>query len=130
MRVFIVDDSTLVLERLTDLLKEVADLQLVGKAGTVPEAIKSIRDVNPDAVILDLQMPGGSGLDVLRAIRPDHPALHILICTNYPYPKYREECLTAGADFFLDKSTEFERIPVILRELIRDAAVKTAPTTR
>jgi len=130
MKVFIVDDSALVLERLTDLLKEIPDLHLVGKAGNVPEAIKSIRDVNPDAVILDLQMPGGSGLDVLRAIRPDHPSLHILICTNYPYPKYREECLTAGADFFLDKSAEFERIPVIFRELIRDAAVKTAPATR
>jgi DNA-binding NarL/FixJ family response regulator len=41
-----------------------------------------------------------------------------VICTNYPYPQYREECLTAGANFFLDKSAEFEKIPAILRELI------------
>jgi DNA-binding NarL/FixJ family response regulator len=80
-------------------------------------------------VILDLQMPGGSGLDVLRAVRPGHPSLQVVICTNYPYPKYRDECMTAGANFFLDKSTEFEKIPVIFRELIR-AAAKIAPASR
>ena len=62
-----------------------------------------------DLVFLDLQMPGGSGLEVLRAIRPDHPALQILVCTNYAYPRYREECLSAGANYFLDKSAELSR---------------------
>jgi DNA-binding NarL/FixJ family response regulator len=126
MRVLIADDSAVVVERLSDLLREIPAIELVGGAGTVPEAIASIREMSPDAVILDLQMPGGTGLDVLRAIRPGHPALQIVICTNYPYPKYRDECMTAGANFFLDKSTEFEKIPVIFRELIRTAA-KTAP---
>jgi DNA-binding NarL/FixJ family response regulator len=60
-----------------------------------------------------------SGLDVPRAIRADLPHLYVLICTNYPYPQYREGCLTAGANFFLDKSAEFERIPAIIRELIQ-----------
>ena len=87
------------------------------------------RKMKPDALILDLQMPGGSGLDVLRAIRVEHPHLHVLICTNYPYPQYREECMTAGANFFLDKSAEFEKIPAILRELIQNET-KISPATR
>jgi DNA-binding NarL/FixJ family response regulator len=128
MKVFIADDSRVVVERLADLLQEeVPGAQLVGQAGDVPEAVRGIKKMRPDALILDLQMPGGSGLDVLRAIRTDCPHLHVLICTNYPYPQYREECLTAGANFFLDKSAEFQKIPAILRELIRKQT-KTSPT--
>ena len=118
MRVFIADDSTVVVQRLADLLQEVPGAQLVGQARDVPEAVHGIQEMKPDAVILDLQMPGGTGLDVLRAIRTDYPHLAVLICTNYPYPRYREECLTAGANFFLDKSAEFGKIPAILRKLI------------
>jgi DNA-binding NarL/FixJ family response regulator len=126
MRVLIADDSTVVVERLADLLKEVVGVDLVGRANTVPEAIRSIVNKNPDAIILDLQMPGGSGLDVLKAIRQSHPSLWVVICTNYPYPPYREECIAAGANYFLDKSSEFQKIPSIFRELIRKAP-KVAP---
>jgi DNA-binding NarL/FixJ family response regulator len=129
MKVFIADDSTVVLERLSDLLQEVPGVKIVGCASDVPEAIRSIPEANPDAVILDLQMPGGSGLEVLRAIRRTHPSLCVLICTNYPYPQYREECIAAGANFFLDKSAEFEKIPIIFRELI-DHGTRTTSATR
>ena len=129
MKIFIADDSMVVVERLVDLLDEVPGAQLVGQAGDVPEAVRGIQEMKPDAIILDLQIPGGSGLDVLRAIRMDYPDLYVLICTNYPYPQYREECLTAGANFFLDKSAEFEKIPAILRELI-EKETKISPSAR
>ena len=129
MRVFIADDSIPVVERLADLLEDVPGAQLVGRAGDVPEAVRCIQNVKPDALILDLQMPGGSGLDVLRAIRTEHPRLYVLICTNYPYPQFREKCLNAGANVFLDKSTEFEKIPDILRGLIENDT-KVSPGSR
>ena len=119
MKVFIADDSRVVVERLASLLEEVPGALLVGQAGDVPEAVQGIQEMKPDALILDLHMPGGSGLDVLRAIRTDHPDLYVVICTNYPYAEYRAECLTAGANLFLDKSAEFEKIPSVLRELIQ-----------
>jgi len=125
MKVFIADDSKIVVERLADLLRDVRGVEVAGQAGDALEAVRCIRRMNPDAVILDLQMPGGSGLDVLRAIRPDHPGLYVLICTNYAYPQFREECLSAGANYFLDKSTEFEKIPDILRELLGKASKTT-----
>jgi len=120
MKVFIADDSPLFVERLTELLRDVPGIELAGQAGDVPESVRCIQQVKPDAVILDLQMSGGSGLDVLRAIRPDHPGLYVLICTNYPYPQYRKECLSAGANYFLDKSAEFEEIPAILYRYLRN----------
>jgi DNA-binding NarL/FixJ family response regulator len=129
MKVFIADDSLPIVERLTDLLQEISGVELAGYASEVGEAVRSIRRLKPDAVILDLQMPGGSGLDVLRAVRQDLPGLHVLICTNYPYLQLRDQCLSAGADYFLDKSAEFDKIPAILRELKRSLA-KTAPAAR
>ena len=118
MKVFIADDSGAVVKRLADLLDEVPGAQLVGQANDVREAVEGVQKLSPDVLILDLQMPGGTGLDVLRAIRVDHPHLYVLICTNYPYSQLREECFGAGANFFLDKSAEFEKIPAILRELL------------
>jgi len=122
MKVFVADDSKIVVERLVDLLRDVPGVQFAGQAGDVPEALRSIQQVHPDVVILDMQMPGGSGLDVLRVIRRDHPRLYVLICTNHPYPQYRDECLSAGANFFLDKTAEFAKIPAILCKLIENEA--------
>ncbi len=129
MKVFIADDSKIVVDRLADLLRDVRGVEVAGQAGDALEAVRCIRQVNPDAVILDLQMLGGSGLDVLRAIRPDHPGLYVLICTNYAYPQFREECLSAGANYFLDKSTEFDKIPDILREVLGKVS-KATPAAR
>lgn len=129
MRVFIADDSRAVMERLADLLEDVPGAELVGQAGDVPDAVRRIQKMKPDALILDLQMPGGSGLDVLRAIRTEQPRICVLVFTNYPYPQFREECLSAGANFFLDKSKEFEKIPDILRGLIQNEP-KVFPSSR
>lgn len=128
MRVFITDDSKIVVERLADLLKDVSGVKVVGQAGNALDAVLSIRETNPDAVILDLQMPGGSGLDVLRAIRRGHPRLQVLICTNFAYPQYRDKCMAAGANYFLDKSADFDKIPAILRQLIKSTSKRTHAT--
>jgi two-component system response regulator DesR len=125
MKVFIADDSLPIVERLDDLVHGIAGVEIAGHASDVPGAVRGIQEMKPDVLILDLQMPGGSGLDVLRAIRQALPALFVLICTNYPYPQFREECLSAGADCFLDKSGEFDKIPGILRSVKRSLA-KTA----
>jgi two-component system response regulator DevR len=129
MKVFIADDSGAVVKRLADILEEVPGAQLVGQASDVPEAVQGVQKLRPDVLILDLQMPGGTGLDVLHAIRGDQPHLYVLICTNDAYPQVRDECFTAGANFFLDKSAEFEKIPAILRELI-PSETKSSPVPR
>jgi DNA-binding NarL/FixJ family response regulator len=117
LKVVIADDSLVVRERLVTILDELAGVEIVGQAENVAEAISAIRNLQPDAVILDIRMPGGSGIDVLRNIKQDKVRPLVIILTNYPYPGYRQKCLQAGADFFLDKSTEFDQIPELFTRL-------------
>jgi DNA-binding NarL/FixJ family response regulator len=114
VKVFIADDSPIVRERLVTMLDELAGIKIVGQAENVAEAISAIRNLQPDVVILDIQMPGGSGIDVLRNVKQAELAPMVIILTNYPYQKHRQKCLNAGADFFLDKSIEFDQIPKLL----------------
>lgn len=114
VKVFIVDDSLIVQERLVTMLNELAGIKVVGQAETVAEAMSGIWSLQPDVVILDIQMPDGSGIELLRKIKQVEAAPMVIILTNYPYQKHREKCLKAGADFFLDKSIEFDQIPNLL----------------
>lgn len=117
LKVFIADDSLIVREHLITLFDELAGVQIVGQAGNVVEAISGIRHLQPEVVILDIRMPDGSGIEVLQSIKQGEAAPIVIILTNYPYPGYRQRCLNAGADFFLDKSTEFEQIPKLFERL-------------
>jgi DNA-binding NarL/FixJ family response regulator len=119
MKVFIADDSTIIRERLKNMLLEVPDVRIAGEARAADEAIRSIKKSKPDAVILDLRMPGGNGIDVLNGVKTGNTAPVIIILTNYPYPQYRKKCMEAGADYFFDKSTDFEKILEVLKKLIQ-----------
>lgn len=114
MRVLIADDSTVVRERLVALLSECPDVEIVGQAKNAGEAIEGIRDRHPDVVILDVRMPGGGGIRVLQEVKGTYPDLKVIMLTNYPYSQFRKRCFEAGADFFFDKSSEFENLTNVL----------------
>lgn len=118
--VFIADDSLVVREHLVTMLEELAGIEIVGQAENGVEAISSIRNLRPNVVILDIRMPGGDGIEVLENIKQDEGAPVVIMLTNYPYAGYRQKCLQAGADFFLDKSTEFDQIPELFERYKQD----------
>jgi DNA-binding NarL/FixJ family response regulator len=119
LRLFIADDSALLRGYVLDTIRELGQIQVVGQASDVPTAIADVRKSKPDVVILDIRMPGGTGIDVLRTVKTDHPAPTVIMFTNYPDPQYRKQCLQAGADYFFDKSLEFEALGEVLRNLVR-----------
>jgi DNA-binding NarL/FixJ family response regulator len=118
--VFIADDSHIVREHLVTMLEELAGIEIVGQADNVAGAISAISQLQPDAVILDILMPGGSGIEVLENIKQAGIGPLVIILTNYPYPVYRQKCMEAGADFFLDKSSEFDQIPELFERFKAD----------
>jgi len=71
---------------------------------------------------LDLQMPGGRGMDVLKTIKREQPSSTVIVLTNHGYPQYSKKCLQNGARFFFDKSTEFQKVAVVLSELVNGAS--------
>ena len=119
MKLFIADDSSAVRARLIAMLSNLEKIESIGEAQDVAGAISSIGELKPDAVILDIQMPGGSGIDVLKHVKKEQPATVVIILTNYPYSQYRRECMEGGADYFFDKSLEFNRAIEVCKGLAR-----------
>ena len=120
MRVLIVDDSKIVCERLQQMLMHIADVEIVGPAHNAQDAITSISESNPDVVILDIRLPGLSGIDVLKDIRDKKLPILVIMLTNYPSPQYRKKCEELGADYFFDKVAEIEEIPNVIEELAKN----------
>jgi len=114
MNVVLIDDSLLVRERVANIISELPGIKVIGEAGNSIEAIKIVRKKKPDVVILDIKMPGENGVQVLKKIKNEFEELKIIMLTNYPYSQYKVECLKEGADYFLSKSDEFEKLPDIL----------------
>ncbi len=118
LRVLIADDSDLVRDRLKDLISDIAGTEVVGEAANGSKTLEAVEELVPDVLILDIRMPGGNGIDALKTVKAKAPCPTVIMLTAYAYPQYRRKCLEAGAEYFFDKSTEFERIADVLEHLI------------
>jgi len=110
LKVFLAEDSAPIRERLHRVFEH-ARMDVVGEAGTPGHAIDGILALHPDVVVLDVQLAGGSGLEVLKAIRSADPKVAFVVFSNNATSVYRRRYLQEGAAGFLDKSTEFDQLP-------------------
>ncbi len=117
IKVFVVDDSIVLRERVLEMLRDIPGIDVLGCAEDGLHAIDCIRRLRPDVVVLDIQMPCGNGLDVLKNIRPTLGAPIFIIFTNFPYPQYRTRAFECGARYFFDKTTEFEKLRDLFGQL-------------
>jgi len=99
MKVFIADDSKLIRERIIHMISGVGGVEIAGQAQNGFEATEQIRKLKPDAVILNVRMPGKNGIDTLQEIKKHNSVPLIIMFTNYPYPQYRKKCMKAGAAY-------------------------------
>ena len=116
VRVFVVEDSELIRRRLLSLLRGLPSIEVVGHSDTASDAIVRIADLMPDVVVLDIKLKDGSGIEVLRTIKQRLAQVTVIMLTNYATEQYRKKCLEAGADYFLDKTNEFERLGQIITQ--------------
>jgi DNA-binding NarL/FixJ family response regulator len=124
VRILIVDDSQVVRDRLAEMLRAVPGVVAVDQATGPAVAIQAFFRARPDCVVVDLRMPEGSGITLLRAVKQIDAAIPVVVLTNFASPQYREQCHAAGADYFFDKSTEFERVA----ELVAERASQRGPS--
>ncbi len=121
MRVLLADDSEELARRLLAQLRAIKGIEIVGQARSAGEAAQAVRDLQPDVLILDIAMPGGSGIRVLEGMRGECASPLVIVLTNYRYPQYRKRCFELGARFFFDKSTDFKKVGEVLRGLMDGA---------
>ena len=120
VRVLLVEDSALIRDRVSESLSELPGIAIVGYAESQAGALELMSVPGWDVAILDLQLKSGTGLGVLKALPADvrPPHTKIVVFTNYAFPQYRDRCAALGADFFVDKAREFDKLPKIMEGLV------------
>jgi len=118
MNILIADDSDFIRTSLAKLLAFNINIEIINLASTVKHAIDRIRFNPPDVLILDINFPEGSGFEVLVEAKRDNRVKTVIMLTNYPYEQMKARSFAGGADYFLDKSEEFEKVVEIVNDLI------------
>ena len=119
IRAFVVDDHTIFRSGLKRLLLDEADVRITGEARSGPEALEGLRNGSFDVVLLDINLEGRSGLEVLATIRRDFPALPVLMLSMYPEEQYALVAVRAGASGYLAKDAEPAELLAAIRTVAR-----------
>ncbi|MBI3974698.1 MAG: response regulator transcription factor [Chloroflexi bacterium] len=106
--VLLVDDHPLVRDGLRAMLASDTSIAVLGDAGSAVEAIQQVRRLRPQVVLMDIRMPGASGIEATRAIKRDHPSTAVIVLTMYDSEAYIVEAVQAGAAGYLVKDTSRE----------------------
>lgn len=131
VRVLVVDDHTLIRQGIVGLLRSQSDIEVVGEASAAREGMDLVARLSPDVVLLDVAMPGLSGLDAARELHARDPDLGILMLTIHDREDYLFEALRAGASGYVLKGADVQELLAAVRAAARGdvyllpAAVKT-----
>jgi DNA-binding NarL/FixJ family response regulator len=117
LRVLLVEDSKVLTERLTEAIRQIADVELVGTADSEDGALAAFKSGPVDVIILDLHLRQGTGFGVMRALATAQEKPRIIVLTNYDLPEYKNAAIALGATHFLDKARDYGRLPDVLHEI-------------
>lgn len=123
IRALIVDDHPVVRSGLRVIEALDSSIRVVGECGSVADAIKAIHRLNPDVVLLDLRLPDGNGVEVCRQVKSDRPAVRFICLTSFSDAKLVLAAVAAGADAYLLKHHDAERIIEVIHAVLRGEQV-------
>ena len=115
IRVILCDDHALIRRGIRDTLSDAADIEVVGEAGDYPELRTLLRNHTCDVLVLDINMPGRSGLDVLAVLKDEGSTMKVLICSMYPEDQYAIRALRAGAYGYVNKGGDPQQLVLAVR---------------
>jgi len=112
------DDHAVLRRGILDTLAEAVDISVTAEAGSYAELREQLRTAACDVLLLDINMPGRSGLEALASVRETHPLIKVLMVSMYPEDQYALRCLKAGAQGYANKAGD----PMLLIEAVRTVA--------
>ena len=115
--VLIVDNSFLIIDRLIGMLKEAASVEIIFTATNFNEAVNILKINKTDIVLLDIQLPGENGIELLKYIMKTYSGIKVVMLSNQVSKYYQQLCKKEGAVNFIDKSKDFDLIPEIVAAL-------------
>ena len=116
IHLLIVDDSEHIRTSLRALLGSVAGIASIREASTLSEALVSVRVDPPALVILDMRLPDGLGMDIIKPLKQLSPAVLVAVFTIHADPSYAKRCMALGADWFFDKATQTDALLKVVRQ--------------
>lgn len=118
LKILVVDDSELVIQRLFEIINEVECIDHLYKANSYQQAVDMIAEYKPDIVLLDIQIPGKNGIELLSFIKLHYPNIITVMLTNMVSAYYKDLCVSIGCNHFIDKSRDFEKITSIIKSYL------------
>jgi DNA-binding NarL/FixJ family response regulator len=118
LKVLLIDDTRIVLEHLVSLLSALKQVSHTRAVLSAEEGLALLDEFEPDIMVLDINMPGMNGIEMLRKMtvhKTQRPV--VIMLTNNTFAGYRDECMRLGADYFLDKSRDFQLVPQIIEQI-------------
>ncbi len=116
LKVYIVEDSPFVRKSLLKVIKEIPGVEIVGNGDSVKSAIEFLTSNKSDVCILDFNLPDGTGVDIIKEIKPKHSAAVYIVISNIVDDLLKKAILDKGADYFFDKSNEIDDLLELLEE--------------
>lgn len=128
IRVLLADDHAIVRAGLKEILADTGDITVVGEASSGQETLASIRDNNYDVAVLDMSMPGRSGIELIRQVKNEKPRLRILVLTMHSEQQYAVRALKAGASGYLTKESAPDQLVTAIRRIAAGGAFVSPET--
>ena len=110
INVMLCDDHAVLRRGIRDTLADAPDITVTGEAGSYPELRELLRSAPCDVLLLDLNLPGRSGLEALASLKETHPDIKVLIVSMYPEDQYALRCLKAGAQGYVNKAGDPQQL--------------------
>jgi DNA-binding NarL/FixJ family response regulator len=117
INILIADDHAIVRKGLKQILAETQDMVVAGEASNGFEVMEKVKNNHYDVLLLDISMPGKSGLDILKELKTESPKLPVLVLSMYPEEQYAVRVLRAGASGYLTKESAPDELVVALRKV-------------
>ncbi|MFC4230879.1 response regulator transcription factor [Parasediminibacterium paludis] len=122
--ILIVDDSITILTRMKEILSEIKCVNIIDIATNSNDALELLLFRQPALILLDINMPHKNGIELLKEVKLLYPKVKVMMVTNQSVDYYKPICMEFGAEYFIDKSTEFELIPDIIESISKSVTGK------